>query len=122
MMGLGSVWRLIPSKTDWPGVREVASGGVHLIFSGPSRLESHCGWRCRGLSNRYQGCPVGALTWSAVRKRKGEEAVLEPPHAQLFKASILPAVHVLTDHRVEVGVGFQSRGTSPWLHDVVPKA
>ena len=31
--------------------------------------------------------------------------MLEPAHANLLEASVFPAVHVLSNHRVEIGVG-----------------
>ena len=55
MMALGSVGRLIRSKTGW----QVGRGSNRWWRSpdtwDPSRPESHFGWRCKGLSNRHRG-------------------------------------------------------------------
>ena len=68
-------------------MRAVAAGGVRV-----RTIDAECG-------------AIGPLAWSAVRERQCVEAVLEPAHANLLEASVLPAVHVLTNHRVEIGVG-----------------
>ena len=36
--------------------------------------------------------------------------MLEPAHANLLKASVLPAVHVLADDGVKIGVGLPKQG------------
>ena len=43
------------------------------------------------------------ILMSHLGRPKGEG--YEPAHADLLEASVLPAVHVLTNHRVEIGVG-----------------
>ena len=105
MMGPGSDVRSNRSTTGWRGIGEVPSGGVHLVLGSETALRTVA---ARGVgvgAVNAQCVAAGGLAWSAVREGQCVEAMLEPTHANLFEASVLPAVHVLTNHRVEIGIG-----------------
>ena len=78
-------------------MRAVAAGGVRV-----RTIDAECR-------------AIGPLAWSAVRERQCVEAVLEPAHANLLEASVLPTVHVLTNHRVEIGVGLPEQEHIPLI-------
>ena len=87
------------------GIGEEASGGVHLVLGTETALRTVAA-RGVGIGAVNTQCvAAGGLAWSAVREGQCEEAVLEPAHANLLEASVFPTVHVLTNHRVEIGVG-----------------
>ena len=87
-MALGSAARLIQSKTDW----QVGMGSNQwwrsLDTSDPSRPESHCGWRCKGLSNRYRGWSRRCFGMVRSPKEKGQRS-----HASTTPCPIVQSVH-----------------------------
>ena len=88
LMARGNAARLIQSKTDWQAGRGSNQWWRSPDTSDPSRPESHCGWRCKGLSNRYRGWSRRCFGMVRSPKAKGQRS-----RASTTPCPIVQSVH-----------------------------